>query len=141
MDTTEDLARHLHPVCRSAFNALECRAPRTIDSGQAKHPRSSIEPRPILFDAVAAPTRATVAYPADKNFEDVYPGFSGGPPLIPAGNLCGLPAIAVPNGFGENRLPTSLSFMGPAFSERNLIALGHAVQERSDFHRRRPPGA
>jgi aspartyl-tRNA(Asn)/glutamyl-tRNA(Gln) amidotransferase subunit A len=93
------------------------------------------------FDAVAAPTRATVAYPADKNFEDVYPGVSGGPPLIPAGNLCGLPAIAVPNGFGENDLPTSLSFMGPAFSERTLIALGHAVQGRSDFHRRRPPGA
>ena len=93
------------------------------------------------FDAVAAPTRATVAYPADKNFEDVYPGMSGGPPLIPAGNLCGLPAIAVPNGFGENGLPTSLSFMGPAFSEHTLIALGHAVQSRSDFHSRRPPGA
>jgi len=92
------------------------------------------------FDAVAAPTRATVAYPADKNFEDVYPGVSGGPPLIPAGNLCGLPAIAMPNGFGENGLPTSLSFMGPAFSERTLIALAHAWQSRTDFHRRRPPG-
>ena len=93
------------------------------------------------FDAIAAPTRATVSYPIDKNFEDVYPGISGGPALIAAGNLCGLPAIAVPNGFGENNLPTSLSFLGAAFSERTLITLGHAWQTRSDFHRRRPPVA
>jgi aspartyl-tRNA(Asn)/glutamyl-tRNA(Gln) amidotransferase subunit A len=81
-----------------------------------------------------------VAYPADKNFEDVYPGISSGPPLIAAGNLCGLPAIALPNGMGENGLPTSLSFMGPAFSERTLIALGHAWQQNTDFHKRQPPG-
>jgi aspartyl-tRNA(Asn)/glutamyl-tRNA(Gln) amidotransferase subunit A len=91
------------------------------------------------YDVIAAPTRATVAYPADKNFEDVYPGISGGPPLIPAGNLCGLPALAVPNGFGENGLPTSISFMGPAFSEGDLVALGNVLQERSDWHTRRPP--
>jgi Asp-tRNA(Asn)/Glu-tRNA(Gln) amidotransferase A subunit family amidase len=92
------------------------------------------------YDAVVAPTRASVAYPADKNFEDVYPGVSGGPPLIPAGNLCGLPALAVPNGFGENGLPTSVSFMGPAFSEAGLVALGNALQTRTDWHTRRPPG-
>ena len=46
------------------------------------------------FDVVATPTRATVSYPADKNFEDVYPGISGGPPVIAAGNLTGLPALA-----------------------------------------------
>jgi len=93
------------------------------------------------YDAIAAPTRASVAYPADKNFEDVYPGIGGGPALIPGGNLCGLPALAIPNGFGENGLPTSLSFMGPAFSERELVALGNACQGKSDWHLRRPPGA
>ena len=31
------------------------------------------------YDAIATPTRATVAYPADKKFEDAYPGVSGGP--------------------------------------------------------------
>jgi aspartyl-tRNA(Asn)/glutamyl-tRNA(Gln) amidotransferase subunit A len=92
------------------------------------------------FDAVVSPTRASVAYPADQNFEDVYPGIGGGPALIPAGNLCGLPALAVPNGFGENGLPTSLSFLGPAFSERDLVALGNAYQQRTDWHTRRPPG-
>ncbi len=92
------------------------------------------------FDVVAAPTRATVSYPIDKNFEDVYPGVSAGPSVISTGNLCGLPALAIPNGFGENGLPTSLSFMGPAFSERALVSLGNAVQGRSDWHLRHPPG-
>ncbi len=91
------------------------------------------------FDVVAAPTRASVAYPADRNFEDAYPGVSGGPALIPAGNLCGLPALALPDGFGENGLPTSLHLLGPAFSEATLTRIGAAYQQRTDWNTRRPP--
>lgn len=91
------------------------------------------------FDVVVTPGRATVSYPADKNFEDVYPGISGGPPIIPAGNLCGLPALCMPNGFGENGMPTSIAFMGPAFSERSLVELGKVFQGATDWHRRMPP--
>jgi aspartyl-tRNA(Asn)/glutamyl-tRNA(Gln) amidotransferase subunit A len=91
------------------------------------------------FDAVISPSRASVSYPADKNFEDVYPGISGGPPLIPAGNLCGLPALSMPNGFGENGLPTGIALMGPAFSEATLVALGNAFQSATDWHSRQPP--
>ena len=92
------------------------------------------------FDAVVSPTRASVAYPADRNFEEVYPNVSGGPALIAAGNLCGLPALCVPSGLGENRLPTSIAFMGPAFSERELVALGAYYQGRTRWHLERPPG-
>jgi aspartyl-tRNA(Asn)/glutamyl-tRNA(Gln) amidotransferase subunit A len=91
------------------------------------------------FDAFVSPTRASVAYPADRNFEDVYPGISGGPPLIPAGNLCGLPALCVPTGLGENGLPTSMTFLGPALSEGTLARLGHLYQKRTDWHLSRPP--
>ena len=91
------------------------------------------------FDVIASPGRATVAPPIDKKFQDAYPGISGGPPLIPAGNLCGIPALVVPNGFGEHGLPTSMAFMGPALSEARLARLGHAYQQRTDWHTRRPP--
>ncbi len=91
------------------------------------------------FDAIATPTRATVAYPADQNFEKVYPDVSGGPPVIPAGNLTGLPALALPNGFGDDGLPTSIAFMGAPFSERTLIEIGCALQSATDWHARRPP--
>jgi len=92
------------------------------------------------FDAIATPGRATVALPAEGKFEDAYPGIQGGPPVIPAGNLTGLPAIAMPNGFGENGLPTAIAFMGPAFSETLLAQIGVAWQKASDWHTRRPPG-
>lgn len=91
------------------------------------------------YDVIAAPTRATVAYPADRNFEDAYPGIRGGPALIPAGNLVGIPALCMPNGFGENGLPTSVSFMGPARSEAKLLQIGVAYQSRTDFHLKQPP--
>jgi aspartyl-tRNA(Asn)/glutamyl-tRNA(Gln) amidotransferase subunit A len=90
------------------------------------------------YDVIATPTRATVSYPIDKEFAQAYPGISGGPPVIPAGNLTGLPALALPNGFGEKGLPTSIAFMGPAFSETRLCELGAAYQARTDWHTRRP---
>ena len=92
------------------------------------------------FDAIATPGRATVAYPADRKFEDAYPGISGGPPVIPAGNLAGLPALALPNGLGENGLPTSIAFLGPALSERTLAEIGFEYQSRTTWHQQRPPG-
>ena len=82
-----------------------------------------------------------MAYPADKNFEDAYPGVSGGPPVIPAGNLTGLPALAMPNGFGENGLPTSIAFLGAAVrgahAGRDRLRL--AVPHRLAFPQA-PPG-
>ena len=64
-------------------------------------------------------------------------GLSG---MIPAGNLAGLPAISLPCGFVEG-LPIGISLVGRPFSERYLIALGSAFQSKTDWHRRRPPGA
>ncbi|MEQ1832883.1 MAG: amidase, partial [Candidatus Eisenbacteria bacterium] len=90
------------------------------------------------YDAIATPTRATVAYPADGEFASAYPGVSGGPPVIPAGNLTGLPALAMPNGYGENGLPTSVAFMGAPFSEAMLCSLGAVLQSRTDWHTKRP---
>ena len=45
------------------------------------------------------------------------------PATIPAGNLAGLPALCVPNGFGQHGLPTSLQLLGRAFSEATLVAV------------------
>ncbi len=50
----------------------------------------------------------------------------------------GLPALAVPNGFGRNGLPTSLQLLGRAFSEPVLIAIADRYQQATDWHRRRP---
>jgi aspartyl-tRNA(Asn)/glutamyl-tRNA(Gln) amidotransferase subunit A len=91
------------------------------------------------YDALVAPSRATVAYPIGVDFDKAYPGIGGGPPVIPAGNAVGQPAISVPNGFGANGLPTGIQFTGRAWSEAKLIYLADAYQRATDWHKRRPP--
>jgi aspartyl-tRNA(Asn)/glutamyl-tRNA(Gln) amidotransferase subunit A len=103
------------------------------------------------FDAVVTPTRTGVAPPIGYDFDRPPVGASPSPSptpgpaaprppaTIPAGNLVGAPAVCVPNGFGRDGLPTSLQFLGRAFSEDRLLALAHRYQQATDWHRRRPP--
>jgi aspartyl-tRNA(Asn)/glutamyl-tRNA(Gln) amidotransferase subunit A len=90
------------------------------------------------FDVLAAPSRSTVSYPVDKTFDKAYPGIGAASP-IGASNLVGVPAVSLPNGFGQNNLPTGLQFVGPAWGERDLLELAVAYQSETDWHKRRPP--
>ena len=58
--------------------------------------------------------------------------------LIPAGNLCGLPAISLPCGFAD-QMPIAISLVGRPLYENQLIALGTLFQKQTDWHRKRPP--
>jgi aspartyl-tRNA(Asn)/glutamyl-tRNA(Gln) amidotransferase subunit A len=89
---------------------------------------------------LAAPSRATVAPPVDVKFRDAYPGVKSGPSIIGGTNVAGLPAIAMPNGSGLHGLPTSIQIVGPALSDRAVIALGEQLQSATEFHKRVPPG-
>jgi aspartyl-tRNA(Asn)/glutamyl-tRNA(Gln) amidotransferase subunit A len=90
------------------------------------------------YDALVCPSRSTVAYPLDRNFDQAYPNFGGGPAVIPAGNLVGQPAISIPNGFGASGLPTGLQLTGRAWGEGRLLRIAHAYQQATDWHTRRP---
>jgi aspartyl-tRNA(Asn)/glutamyl-tRNA(Gln) amidotransferase subunit A len=89
-------------------------------------------------DVIAAPSRSTVSYPVDKTFDRAYPGVGGASP-IGASNLVGVPAISVPNGFGQGGLPTGIQLVGPAWGERELLELAVAYQSQTDWHKRKPP--
>jgi aspartyl-tRNA(Asn)/glutamyl-tRNA(Gln) amidotransferase subunit A len=91
------------------------------------------------FDALATPTRTTVASPLDKPFRDGWPGVTGGANVIGPTNVVGVPAISVPNGFGVQGLPTSIAFAARAFDEAKLVTLARLYQSRTDWHTRRPP--
>jgi aspartyl-tRNA(Asn)/glutamyl-tRNA(Gln) amidotransferase subunit A len=54
-------------------------------------------------------------------------------------NGYGLPTIAIPCGFSRDGLPIGLQIGGPHFGEINVLALAHAYQEATDWHKRRPP--
>jgi aspartyl-tRNA(Asn)/glutamyl-tRNA(Gln) amidotransferase subunit A len=91
-------------------------------------------------DAIAAPSLPTVAWPLDTPFDKVYPNYPGGTSIGGAANLCGMPGLFLMNGVGEAGLPTSLQLTGRAWSEETLLAIGIRYQERTGFHRLRPPG-
>jgi aspartyl-tRNA(Asn)/glutamyl-tRNA(Gln) amidotransferase subunit A len=91
----------------------------------------------LKYDMLVAPSRATVAYPVDKTFDQAYPGIGASSP-IGASNLVGVPAISVPNGFGQANLPTGIQFIGAAWSELTLVTLADKYQQATDWHKQRP---
>lgn len=89
------------------------------------------------FDAVVAPTLPCVANPIEVRFNEYFAQFAS-PNLGALGNLCGFPAITVPNGLGERELPTGLEFMGRQRSDELLLDLAARYQKRTDFHLAHP---
>ncbi len=88
------------------------------------------------FDVILAPAVPFAATPLDANLEQA---FSGPDPLGAAGNLAGLPALTVPCGFSQTNLPIGLQIIGRPLEERRILALGRLFQQRTDWHKRRPP--
>jgi Asp-tRNA(Asn)/Glu-tRNA(Gln) amidotransferase A subunit family amidase len=54
-------------------------------------------------------------------------------------NLCGYPAVSVPNGFTAEGRPTSITFLGRLYNEAEILAVARAYQERARWIERRPP--
>lgn len=50
----------------------------------------------------------------------------------------GLPAISVPCGFNQSGLPIAIQIAGPPFAEAAILALAHAYEQATEWHRRRP---
>ena len=89
------------------------------------------------FDAVISPTLPSVAYPIDRPWDEYRKGLAGSQ-IGGAGNAAGIPALSIPNGFGESGLPTGLQLVGRAYSEDRLLAIAQAYQHQTDWHCRHP---
>ncbi|MEO7135190.1 MAG: amidase family protein [Vicinamibacterales bacterium] len=87
---------------------------------------------------------------ADKLDAIVYPTASrrpqliAAPPEVPGGaagsgsnlaNLSGFPDLIVPAGFTTDDLPVAISFLGPAFSEARLLAIGYSFEQATKARR------
>jgi aspartyl-tRNA(Asn)/glutamyl-tRNA(Gln) amidotransferase subunit A len=92
------------------------------------------------IDVLIAPTRYEPAPKITQPLDSGVAARSGLGALIPAGNLAGLPALSIPCGFA-NGMPMGLQLVGSPFSENMLLAIGKTFQDRTDWHKRRPPAA
>ncbi len=88
---------------------------------------------PACFDTAPNITQSLDAKPSWPE-----PGQKGLSDLGAAGNLAGLPALALPCGFAGNQLPVGLQVVGRPFTEALLTSLGRQFQARTDWHRKRP---
>jgi aspartyl-tRNA(Asn)/glutamyl-tRNA(Gln) amidotransferase subunit A len=100
-----------------------------------------------LCDVMAVPGGGALPPPLESPADaatDVKPGstpsrFRGGTTFL--GNMTGLPALVLPCGFsaGPPMLPIGLQLYGRAFDEFSLFRVGHAYEQATDWHTRRPP--
>jgi aspartyl-tRNA(Asn)/glutamyl-tRNA(Gln) amidotransferase subunit A len=88
------------------------------------------------YDVIVTPNFMSVAPPVAEDLVKTLP-YSD--PVGAIGNACGLPAIALPAGFGRGHMPASFQIMGSAFEEGLLLDLGALYQSRTSFHEARPP--
>jgi aspartyl-tRNA(Asn)/glutamyl-tRNA(Gln) amidotransferase subunit A len=54
-------------------------------------------------------------------------------------NAYGLPSISIPCGFSKDGLPIGLQITGPHFGEANVLALAHAYERATEWHKQVPP--
>ncbi|MGH7355699.1 MAG: amidase [Candidatus Rokuibacteriota bacterium] len=87
-------------------------------------------------DLLATPTSPKPA-PTFAMMYDTSLGFprSNTPPF----NVSGLPALALPCGFSSRGLPLSLQLAGRPFDEATVLRAGHAYEQATEWHTRRPP--
>jgi aspartyl-tRNA(Asn)/glutamyl-tRNA(Gln) amidotransferase subunit A len=86
-------------------------------------------------DVLATATLPVVASRLDANLDNElsYPDPIGG-----IGNICGLPAISVPCGFGAHGLPVGLQFIGRPLNDDRVIQAARLFQSATDWHTKHP---
>src|SRR5229473_3452994 len=107
-----------------------------------EHRRMMVEMEPFYdrFDAFV--TAGLGEAPRLADYRSV--SFWQKPSLLTAWNVTGQPVLALPNGFGRNGLPLGMQILGQPFSEMTILRVGHAYEQATEWHRRRPalvPGA
>jgi aspartyl-tRNA(Asn)/glutamyl-tRNA(Gln) amidotransferase subunit A len=66
------------------------------------------------------------------------------PNANPMANVLGCPSLALCNGFSAAGLPLGMQLMGRPFGEQTLLRIGHAYEQATEWHTRKPelvPGA
>jgi aspartyl-tRNA(Asn)/glutamyl-tRNA(Gln) amidotransferase subunit A len=69
----------------------------------------------------------------DPNEQNLRPSFTN--PF----NLTGLPALSVPCGFTEEKLPVGLQIAAPAFDEAVCFRAAYAYEQATEWHKLQPP--
>jgi aspartyl-tRNA(Asn)/glutamyl-tRNA(Gln) amidotransferase subunit A len=87
------------------------------------------------YDVIVTPNFKSVAPPVAMDLNAALPY---GDPAGAIGVSCGLPALALPAGFGRDHLPVSFQLLGAPYSEALLLDLGETFQRATQHHLEHP---
>jgi len=87
-------------------------------------------------DALITPVCPTPAFRLGEKIDDPLTMYLSDVHVV-AVNPAGVPALSVPCGFDEG-MPVGMQIIGPALGEPTLFRIGHAYQQATDWHTRRP---
>ena len=101
-----------------------------------EHRRMMVEMEPLYerFDAFVTVGLGEAPRLADYRSVSFWQKASG----LTAWNVTGQPVLALPNGFGRNGLPLGMQILGRPFGETTILRVGHAYEQATEWHRRRP---
>jgi aspartyl-tRNA(Asn)/glutamyl-tRNA(Gln) amidotransferase subunit A len=87
-------------------------------------------------DAILSPTAPTTAFKIGEKLNDPISMYLSDIFTIPA-NLAGIPAISIPCGFDNNKLPIGLQIMTRPFEEEMLLSLAFSYEQSTPWHKER----
>jgi aspartyl-tRNA(Asn)/glutamyl-tRNA(Gln) amidotransferase subunit A len=102
-----------------------------------EHRRMMLEMEPLYARFDAFVTAGMGEAPRLTDYRSV--SFWQKPSLLTAWNVTGQPVLALPNGFGRGGLPLGMQIVGRPFDEATILRIGHAYEQATDWHTRRPP--
>ena len=79
------------------------------------------------YDFIINPTTTTTAFKLNAHDEDPLSMYFSDIFTVQA-NLCGIPAISVPNGLDSINLPIGIQVMAPAFGEAKMLAFAKYLE-------------
>jgi len=88
-------------------------------------------------DVVVAPVAPTTAFRIGEKIGDPLTMYLSDVLTI-AVNLAGLPGMSLPCGIDGDGMPIGLQLIGRPFGEAEILRVGHAYEQATDWHRRRP---
>jgi aspartyl-tRNA(Asn)/glutamyl-tRNA(Gln) amidotransferase subunit A len=88
-------------------------------------------------DFLLSPISPTVSYRIGAQISDPLAMYMADVYTVSV-NLAGVPAVALPCGFGEGNMPVGMQFIGRAYDEGRLLNAAKAYQGVTDFHKMRP---
>ena len=92
------------------------------------------------FDLLVSPTMGVPAQPLEPDPTITSKQDVGRTPWLftTVPSLANLPSLSVPCGFSEDGLPFSLQISGRPFEETTVLRAGHAYEQSTEWHTRRP---